>query len=119
MHATPNSTRKRLLIPLLSAAACLLLASCASTGLVLADLNSPGVKKQAAAVRKECNPKEVAQPWPVLKRDLTQAETESLARRDGKEGLDCSTVALGYVDTITKRDTALAKGKVGKKVRSK
>lgn len=84
---------------------------------MLADLNSSQVKRLAAQVRKECAPGEVAKPWPVLKRDLTQAEVESLARRDGKDALDCSAVSLGYVDTITKRDAKLAKGKVAKKSR--
>ena len=108
MRSLPNWTIRQGAILLASVCVFLLTACAGSTGLVHANFNSPATQILTAKARKECT--QVAPLYP--ERNLTQEETERLARLDGKEAQDCSDAAIAYVDHITNRDRALMRSRL-------
>lgn len=95
---------------LASSAAALALMSCApSTGLSLADLETPNAKALAAKTRANCARVLKERKLPELKRDLTEAEVAALIARRGGQAIDCAEPALAYVEHVTRTHRALKK----------
>jgi hypothetical protein len=86
--------------------------SCApSTGLYLADLETPNAKALAARTRANCVRVLDERKLPQLKRDLTEAEVAALIARRGGQAIDCAEPALDYVEHVTKTHRKLARAK--------
>jgi len=89
--------------------------SCApSTGLYLADLETPRTKALAATTKANCAKVLKARGLPVLKRDLTEAEVAALITRRGGDALDCAAPAVAYVEHVTRTHKKLAKSKIAR-----
>lgn len=94
--------------------------SCApSTGLYLADLETPATKQLAAKVERFCGKVLADRLLAVPKTDLSEADVADLIARRGGKSIDCAESALAYVAHIQNLHGSLAKGKVAKKARSK
>lgn len=88
------------------------LMSCApSTGLYLADLETPNAKALAARTRTNCARVLKERKLPQLKRDLTEAEVAALIVRRGGQAIDCAEPALAYVEHVSRTHRDLAKTK--------
>jgi hypothetical protein len=86
--------------------------SCApSTGLYLADLETPNAKALAAKTRKNCARVLKERKLPELSRELTEAEVAALIVRRGGLAIDCAKPALAYVEHVTKTHRKLGKTK--------
>ena len=92
--------------------------SCAtSTGLYLADLETPRTKELASLVEKYCGKVLANRLLKESKGDLTEAEIATIIVQRGGQSIDCAQNALAYVSHIRKIHGALAKGKVAKKAK--
>ena len=86
--------------------------SCApSTGLYLADLDTPNGKALAARTKANCARVLKERTLSELKRDLSEAEVAALITRRGAVSIDCAAPALAYVEHVTRTHRALAKYK--------
>ena len=86
--------------------------SCApSTGLYLADLETPSAKTLAAKTKANCARVLKERRLPEFDRDLSEAEVAALIARRGGMAIDCAEPALAYVEHITKTHRTLAKSK--------
>ena len=86
--------------------------SCApSTGLYLADLDTPNAKALAARTKANCARVLKERKLIELKRDLSEAEVAALITRRGAAAIDCAEPAIAYVEHVTRTHRALAKPK--------
>ncbi|MBL8895478.1 MAG: hypothetical protein JNJ53_12800 [Rhizobiales bacterium] len=86
--------------------------SCApSTGLYLADLETPNAKALAAKTKANCARVLKERRLPELGRDLTEAEVAALIAYRGGMAIDCAEPALAYVEHVTKTHRALGKSR--------
>ena len=86
--------------------------SCApSTGLYLADLETPNAKALAAKTRTNCARVLKGRKLPQLERDLTEAEVAALIARRGGQAIDCAEPALAYVEHVTRIHRKLGRAK--------
>lgn len=86
--------------------------SCApSTGLYLADLETPNAKVLAAKTKANCARVLKERRLPELGRDLSEAEVAALIARRGGMAIDCAAPALDYVEHVTRAHRALGKSK--------
>jgi len=86
--------------------------SCApSTGLYLADLETPNAKALAARTKANCARVLKERRLPELGRDLTEVEVAALIARRGGQAINCAESALAYVEHVTKTHRALARRK--------
>ena len=77
--------------------------SCApSTGLYLADLETPNAKALAKKTKTNCARVLNERKLPELKRDLSEAEVAALITRRSGAAIDCAEPALAYVEHVTK-----------------
>ena len=86
--------------------------SCApSTGLYLADLETPNAKALAAKTKANCARVLKERALPERKRELTEAEVAALIARRGGMAIDCAEPALAYVEHVTRTHRKLARSK--------
>lgn len=96
----------------------LALTACApSTGLYLADLETPQTKRLAGLVEKACGKVLANRLLKESKTDLSEAEIASIIVQRGGTAIDCAEPALAYVAHIRRLHGSLGKGKVAKKAR--
>lgn len=75
--------------------------SCApSTGLYLADLDTPATKRLAAETKARCGRVLAERELTVPKIDLNEGQVADLITRRGGTALDCAEAALGYVGQV-------------------
>lgn len=92
--------------------------SCApSTGLYLADLETPNAKALAAKTKANCTRVLKERRLPELNRDLSEAEVAAFIARRGGLAIDCAEPALAYVEHVTKTHRALANSRLGTSIR--
>ena len=71
-----------------------------STGLYLADLDTPATKRLAADTKARCGKVVAERELKVPQSDLNEGQVAELITRRGGVALDCAEAALGYVDQV-------------------
>ena len=115
MHALRFCSSSWPRIPSSSVLALALMSCAPSTGLYLADLETPRARALARKTKVNCAKVLKARALPLMKRDLTEAEVAALITRRSGDALDCAEPALSYVEHVTRTHKALAQSRFKRK----